>query len=147
MKKSISFLLTVLLSFFAFDISFAQSVLKCDNWLNITQVGTGVRVGDIDVVGDQLTVEGVFMRTALPWDTTTHGQGDIVSKQIDPQDVNYLLRADHAELTTTNGFVRTPHTCPIESNKTYHVAMVYDGKTLKYYRNGFLMSEVRCTGN
>ena len=35
----------------------------------------------------------------------------------------------------------------IELNKTYHVAMVYDGSFLKYYRNGYLISQVPATGN
>ncbi len=30
---------------------------------------------------------------------------------------------------------------------TYYVAMVYDGVTLKFYRNGFLMSQVAATGD
>ncbi|RYZ32327.1 MAG: PKD domain-containing protein, partial [Sphingobacteriales bacterium] len=30
---------------------------------------------------------------------------------------------------------------------TYHVAMVYDGQALKFYRNGFLLSQVAASGN
>jgi gliding motility-associated-like protein len=57
------------------------------------------------------------------------------------------LRPNHAYITTTNGFFATPDVCEIELNKTYHLAMVYDGTTLKYYRNGFLMSQVAASGN
>ncbi len=55
---------------------------------------------------------------------------------------NYLLRPNTAEITTSTGYYRTPDICEIELNKTYHVAMVYDGSTPKFYRNGFLMSQV-----
>ena len=51
------------------------------------------------------------------------------------------------EITTSNGYFITPSICDIEINKTYHVAMVYDGITLKFYRNGFLMSQVAATGD
>src|SRR5207344_2279843 len=61
--------------------------------------------------------------------------------------VNYLLRSNDAEITTTNGFFATPQICEIELNKTYHVAMVYNGSSLKFYRDGFLMSQVAATGD
>ncbi|MFI5192473.1 MAG: gliding motility-associated C-terminal domain-containing protein, partial [Chitinophagales bacterium] len=73
-------------------------------------------------------------------------EGDVVSKHDNPGDVNYLLRPNHAYITTTNGFFGTPDVCDIQLNKTYHIAMVYDGVTLKFYRNGFLMSQVAATG-
>ena len=119
----------------------------CNTWLNINGIGGGVQIGDLDIQGNQITVEALITRTALPLDTTSHGQGDIVSKQSDPNDANYLLRADRAEITTTNGYFRTNPVCEFKSEKTYHVAMVYDGAKLKFYRNGFLLSEVACTGN
>lgn len=119
----------------------------CSSWLNIKAAGGGVRIGDLDIPGNKVTVEALVTRTALPWDTTSHGQGDIVSKQRDPNDVNYLLRADRAEITTTNGYHRTPAVCEFKSDKTYHLAMVYDGTTLKFYRNGFLLAQTPCSGD
>jgi hypothetical protein len=74
-------------------------------------------------------------------------EGDVVSKHNDFSDVNYLLRPNHAYITTTNGFFGTPDICDLELNKMYHVALVYDGNTLKFYRDGFLMSQVSATGN
>ena len=73
--------------------------------------------------------------------------GDVVSKHVDPTDANYLLRPNSAEITTNNGYFITPPICDIVLNKTYHIAMVYDGSTLKFYRNGFLMSQVAASGN
>ncbi|MBS1563497.1 MAG: gliding motility-associated C-terminal domain-containing protein, partial [Bacteroidetes bacterium] len=59
-----------------------------------------------------------------------------------------VLRPTEAEITTSNGFFATPKiNCDFQLNKTYHVAMVYDGATLKLYRNGYLMSQVAATGN
>ncbi|MFY7887251.1 MAG: LamG-like jellyroll fold domain-containing protein, partial [Dolichospermum sp.] len=37
--------------------------------------------------------------------------------------------------------------CDFNLNTTYHVAMVYDGSTLKFYRNGFLLKQINATGN
>ncbi|RYE05408.1 MAG: hypothetical protein EOP51_34600, partial [Sphingobacteriales bacterium] len=72
--------------------------------------------------------------------------GDVVSKHVNPTDANYLLRPNSAEITTSNGYFITPEICDITLNKTYHIAMVYDGSSLKFYRNGFLMSQVAASG-
>ncbi|HMU46070.1 MAG TPA: PKD domain-containing protein [Chitinophagaceae bacterium] len=119
---------------------------SCNNWLNLSSFPSYVNVGDLDVPGNTITVEAVFNRT-LPYNNGYNWAGDLVSKHVGPNDVNYLLRPNNAEITTTNGYFTTPQICDIELNKTYHAAMVYDGSTLKFYRNGFLMSSVPCTGN
>ncbi|AEV99351.1 PKD domain containing protein [Niastella koreensis GR20-10] len=104
------------------------------------------RIGDLDVPGNKITVEAVINRTS-PYTGGQPYAGDVVSKHTGPSDVNYLLRPNDAEITTSNGYFRTPDICDIELNKTYHIALVYDGSTLKFYRNGFLMSQVAATGN
>jgi len=118
----------------------------CNTWLSVPSQPSYVRIGDLDVTGNKITVEAMINRTA-PWSGSDAFQGDIVSKHEDPTDCNYLLRPSSAEISTTNGYFKTPAICPIELNKTYHVAMVYDGSTLKFYRNGFLMSQVAASGN
>ncbi len=102
-------------------------------------------VGDLDIPGTSITVEATFVRTA-PYSNGYNWAGDIVSKHNHPTDANYLLRPNNAEITTTNGYFTTPAICEIELNKRYHVAMTYDGATLKFYRNGYLMSSVPATG-
>ena len=121
---------------------------SCDSWLYTPSLPSYVNVGDLDIDGNQLTVEATINRTQ-PYapGTGNNNDGDIVSKHLDPTNTNYLLRPNHAYITTTNGFFATPDVCEIELNKTYHLAMVYDGTTLKYYRNGFLMSQIAATGN
>ncbi|MGN6293021.1 MAG: gliding motility-associated C-terminal domain-containing protein [Chitinophagaceae bacterium] len=118
----------------------------CNNWLSLPSYQSYVSVGDLDVPGDKITVEAVFMRTA-PYSGGDIWAGDLVSKHNNPPDINYLLRPGTAEITTSNnGYVKTPDICPIELNRIYHVAMVYDGASLKFYRNGFLMSSVAASG-
>ncbi|MBK7289578.1 MAG: hypothetical protein IPI78_04630 [Chitinophagaceae bacterium] len=97
------------------------------------------RIGDLDIPGNRITIEANINRTQpyLPGGGN-NTEGDVVSKHTDPTNVNYLLRPNHAYITTTNGFFGTPDICDIEVNKNYHIAMVYDGATLKFYRNGFL---------
>jgi hypothetical protein len=118
----------------------------CSNWLKLPSQPSYFRIGDLDVPGNKITVEATFNRTA-PWNGDDLYQGDLVSKHYGPPDCNYLLRPSSAEITTTNGYFKTPNICPIELNKTYHAAMVYDGSTLKFYRNGYLMSQIAATGN
>ncbi|MGC4036374.1 MAG: PKD domain-containing protein [Chitinophagaceae bacterium] len=124
----------------------SKSQLTCNNWLSTPSYQSYVSVGDLDIPGNQITVEAVFNRTA-PYTGGEIWAGDLVSKHVNPTDANYLLRPNTAEITTSNGYFRTPDICEIELNKTYHAALVYDGVTLKFYRNGFLMSSVPATGN
>ena len=118
----------------------------CTNWLNLPSNPSFVAIGDLDIPGNQITVEAEINMT-LPFGGGPTLGSDIVAKYADPSDANYLLRAQNAQITTTNGFFKTPDACSFELNKTYQVAMVYDGSFLKYYRNGFLLSQIAATGN
>lgn len=118
---------------------------SCNGWLHVPG-NSWAEPGEIDVTGDKITVEATFNRTT-PYTGGYLWAGDLVSKHKDPNNANYLLRPNNAEITTSNGYFATPEICEIELNKTYHVAMTYDGTTLKFYRNGFLMSQVAATGS
>lgn len=118
----------------------------CNNWLSLPSRPSYISIGDLDIPGNKLTVEALINRTT-PYSGGRLYAGDIVSKHDGPTDVNYLLRPNSAEITTSNGYFITPPVCEIDLNKTYHLAMVYDGSTLKFYRNGYLMSQVAATGN
>lgn len=120
--------------------------LSCNNWLKTPSVPSYVEIGQLNIPGDKVTIEAVINRTA-PYSGGQVWAGDIVSKHQDPTDVNYLLRPNSAEITTTNGYFKTPDIADINLNQTYHVAMVYDGDTLKFYRDGCLMSQIPATGN
>ncbi len=121
--------------------------LTCNNWLGLPSFPSFVQVGDLDVPGNQITVEAVFNRTA-PYSGGPLFAGDLVSKHQDPVNVNYLLRPNDAEITTIDGVYHIAQApCEISLNKVYHVAMVYDGVTLKFYRNGFLLAQTPVTGN
>jgi len=119
---------------------------NCTGWLKTPSVPSSVKVGQINVTGTQITVEALMNRTA-PYSGGQVWAGDIVSKHRDPTDANYILRPNSGEITTTNGYYKTPDIADIELNKTYHVAMVYDGDSLRFYRNGCLMSKIKATGN
>ncbi len=133
---------------FLFFCRTCEAQLTCNNWLSTPANPSFVNVNQINITGDQVTIEALINRTQpyLPGggDNT---EGDIVSKHNDFSDVNYLLRPNHAYITTTNGFFGTPDICDIKLNKTYHVALVYDGSVLKFYRDGQLMSQVSASGN
>lgn len=122
-------------------------LVSCNNWLELPTQPSFVNIGDLDVPGNQITVEAEINRTT-PYIGGPLYAGDVVSKHAGPTNINYLLRPSSAEITTEDGVYHiTPPVCDIDLNKTYHVAMVYDGTTLKFYRNGFLLSSVAASGN
>lgn len=117
----------------------------CNNWLNTPSLGSTATIGNLNVTGNQITVEGSFHCTN--YSTPNYG-GNLVAKHLNTSNVCYALSPHAAELSTTNnGYIYTLQTCTFELNKTYHVAMVYDGASLKFYRDGFLMSQAPCSGN
>lgn len=124
----------------------AAAQVSCNNWLRIPNSQSYVTVGEIDIPGTQITVEGLFSR-----DSSLTPEGftslNVVSKHWTPADVNYLLRVDRAQVTTTNGHFMTPDICELRNKKIYHAAMTYDGATLKFYQNGYLMSQIACSGD
>ncbi|MFT3981482.1 MAG: gliding motility-associated C-terminal domain-containing protein [Ferruginibacter sp.] len=119
----------------------------CTNWLSTpaTSVMSFAQVGDLDIPGTNLTVEVVFNRTT-PYSSDAES-GNLVSKHYDPGTVNYLIRPNSAYITTSTGFYSAVSPCEIELNKTYHIAMTYDGSSLKFYRDGYLLRQTPATGN
>jgi len=123
------------------------TTLTCTNWLRTQAVGQSVTVGDLDINGNQVTVEANFNCSSFPISRPDKWQ-DIVSKHANTTDINYVLRMDLAGITTTNGQFLTPPPCDnLVLNKTYHVALVYDGNNLKLYRNGIVISQRAASGN
>jgi PKD repeat protein len=124
-----------------------QIPIPCNNWLRTQAAGQSVTVGDLDISGDKITIEANFNCTSFPLSGINKWQ-DIVSKHSNTTDINYALRMDLAAITTTTGAYRLSSVCDnLVPNKTYHVAMVYDGVSLKFFRNGFLMGQMAATGN
>jgi len=126
---------------------------QCDNsWLNIQQGQSCVDIGNLVVSGNQLTVECTFSRDSTNTPVGTISV-DLVSKHShgnNSGNVNYLLRIDHAEMNAGGVFYATPSVPCLDTtniNTTYHCAMVYDGATLTFYRNGVIMSQVPASGN
>ena len=87
-----------ILSSFIFT-GFAKAQIDCNSWLQLQNRFAAITVGDLDVTGDKITVEASFNMTG--------SSVDIVSKHYGAYDVNYLLRAGRATMTTTNGDVYT----------------------------------------
>src|SRR5690348_6478457 len=104
----------------------------------------GVDIGDVDVTGHFLTVEALVR----PMSSQPFAQGgDIVSKHCDANNINYLLRPRSAHITTTNGHFFVNSEVCLQINRTYHIAMTYDGSTLKLYSNGVLIGSTSATGD
>src|SRR5258705_4245534 len=105
--------------------------LTCNDWLSTPSEPANVTVGDLDITGNQLTVEVNFNRTAPV--NPAGGYGFLVSKHTGPGNINYALWPNGCAISTaTSGDHLIYENCPIQLNKTYHVAMVYDGVTLKF---------------
>ena len=119
----------------------------CNNWLKAASNPSYVECGDISITGDKLTIEAKFNNPSNINTTNFHG-GKIVSKHTNAADCNYSLMDHTCEITTQNtGYIYTPKVCFPSLDKQYHVAMVYDGSVLKFYRDGILMSQIAASGN
>lgn len=113
--------------------------------LCLTKDGSGVNIGDLDVGGNQLTVEALIY----------HENGiNVVSKHTGPNNVNYLLRPITFELTTyvsgnsgPTKFLFMVNPFKIKKNQWYHIAGTYDGKSVKYYVDGCMVIDTPWTGN
>ena len=121
--------------------------IPCNNWLRTPTHPSTASIGNLNVTGNQITVETNFNCTSYTSSGLGFG-GKLIAKHTGAANTCYALSPHAAELSTSNnGYVVTYDNCPFELNKTYHVAMVYDGASLKFYRNGFLMSQIPCSGN
>ena len=84
-----------------------------------------VAIGDLDVSGNQITVEALYRRAA------NGNIQNIISKHVDPSNVNYLLRPNNFQITTSGGFKVVMSPIPVINNVWYHVAATYDGSSIK----------------
>lgn len=139
-----------------------HSFLKCC-FLLCTLVSTGplaaqvldlpsatnfVKVGDLDVTGNQITVEAL-----IKWSGNTGGN-DVVSKHTSPFNVNYLLRPLTFELTTyvsgnswPTQFMQMNNPFALVADQWYHIAGTYNGSQVRYYVDGCLVIELPFSGN
>src|SRR5688572_993002 len=104
-----SFFLLSCILVFVCPVSTAQN---CNNWLYTPSQPAFAQFGQVNVTGNKICVEATFNRTS-PYTGGPAYAGDLVSKHDTPADVNYLLRPNNAEITTTNGYFRTPDICEI----------------------------------
>jgi gliding motility-associated-like protein len=132
----------------------AECDSSCNTWLKSTNSSDRVTIGDLDISGNQVTLEAWVNNIDTSTDPTWEGR-EVISKHSGPNDINYNLRSTFTSITTDSSlllpgvykFYYTPIICKSNLNKTYHIASVYDGSTLKFYRNGYLMSQVSAKGN
>lgn len=112
---------------------FAQNSLNTEGfgqkWVNIN---------DLDISGDQITVEAFITR---------QNNMNIISKHDGTNDCNYLFRPSSFQISTTDGFFVCLNTVTLNTNTWYHVAGTYDGSSMKYYVNGCLVNEFPATGD
>lgn len=116
-----------------------------DSYLKVSAPNSGVSIGDLDMSGNQLTIEAEINRTSDY--NQSFGGGDVVSKHCTPSDLSYFLRPNQVGIKTTNGNFILNVSCLIEKNKDYHIALVYDGATLSLYRNRVIIGSMPATGS
>ena len=122
-----------------FAIFYLSEFNLAQNSINLEGSGQKwVNIGDVDVTGDQITVEAFVRR---------QNNMNIVSKHDGTDDCNYLLRPNSFQITTSEDFYICLNTFPLSPNTWYHVAATYDGSAIKYYVDGCLVNEIPATGN
>jgi hypothetical protein len=91
----------------------------CNNWLNTPGNPSYATAGDLDVSGNQLTVEAIVNR--VPPLNSGQFYGHIVSKHTNTTNVNYALSLTGCEITTTSGYITTTPICdPILDTMAVH---------------------------
>lgn len=132
MKNYIAFFAFLLFSYFPGNI-LSQTI-------KLTASPQYVRIGDLDIPGNQITVEALVKFT---------GGVNIVSKHTGPANVNYLMRIGTFEITTSTQFylMSNPYASSMQPDTWYHVAGTYDGSFIRYYVNGCLIVQQAATGN
>lgn len=116
--------------------------------LGLNSNGTAVHLGDLDVPGNQITIEAmIYLEQNTP-------AGNVVSKHRNPSDVNYLLRPASFELSTYQHgnagavkYMLVKNPVKIEMNRWYHIAGTYDGARIKFYLDGCLVMDSAFSGN
>lgn len=134
MKLKFSLLLLIL-------FSFQNLVIIAQNSINTSGGLRWVSTGDIDISGNQITVEAIFRKS------NASSVRNLVSKHTDPSTCNYLLRPNSFQMATSNGFYNCSNPIPTTQNVWYHAAATYDGTTIKYYLNGCLVNSISASGN
>lgn len=106
--------------------------------LQLTGSVQWVNIGDLDITGNQITVEALI---------NYQGGVNVISKHTGPPNVNYLLRPSTFEITTTTQFYLMNNPYTLQTNTWYHIAGVYNGSTISYYVNGCLVIQQAASGN
>lgn len=138
MKKQ---LLTATASLLMVTMTFGQQWLKFPS----TSYKDRVNVHDLDVAGNQITVEALVSL----FDTSCVSDGcNIISKHFSDQDCNYLFRPHRFEFTTdAMGYTIIDNPIPLCLDSVYHLAFTYDGNSAIYYVNGSPVNAIHWTGN
>jgi Concanavalin A-like lectin/glucanases superfamily/Secretion system C-terminal sorting domain len=123
-----------------FIVLFLMASVVCfGQSLKLTTSGACVDAGDLDISGNQITLEATILMTDL-------NSVNIISKHVWEGDDNYLFRPRSFEITTGTQFYYLTVSYPYELNKWYHVAATYDGASMKYYVNGCQVAQMSATG-
>ena len=106
-------------------LAISATSFMAQNSLNLEGSGQKwVNIGDVDVSGNEITIEAKMRR---------QNNVNIVSKHEGTDDCNYLLRPNSFQISTTNDFYICLNTFTLNTNTWYHLAATYDGSSIKYY--------------
>ncbi|MEI9959263.1 MAG: hypothetical protein WDM90_23785 [Ferruginibacter sp.] len=95
--------------------------LTCNNWLFTPSTPSSVRIGNIDVTGNQITIEATYNRKAYGTQyliSSIDLVGNASLGNNGPQ--SYYLGSELAVITTTNGRFGLLAPCTSLLNRTYH---------------------------
>jgi hypothetical protein len=113
-------------------------------WLHFLPSASGdwINIHDLDVSGNAFTLEALVSLH----DTSQLNGLNILSKHTAPADVNYILRPNRFEFTTTGGYILAANPVELCLDSVYHLAGTYDGDSVKFYLNGQVVASVAHSG-
>ena len=134
MKKLLVTLFTIII----------HPIVSGQQWLHFLPSASAdwINIHDLDVAGNSLTLEALVSVQ----DTNQLNGLNILSKHTAPADVNYILRPNRFEITTTNGYVLAENPISLCLDSVYHLAGTYDGDSVRFYVNAQVVASIAHNG-
>jgi len=132
------YLFSIVIAILIHTVTFGQQ------WLHFSTIASSdwINLNDLDVSGNAITLEALVSAR----DTSQLNGLNIISKHTDFNDVNYILRPNRFEITTSVGYTVAESPVRLCPDSVYHLSGTYDGDSARFYVNGVVVTSVAHSG-